>query len=232
MSFRFKKFSIHHDSEVFKFGTDAALLATWCNIEKSSNFLEIGIGSGVITLMLAQRKPEAKYVGIDISELSVEVAEQNLANYPIHADIDFSVSSLQNFETDLMFDHIVSNPPFFDNGTKSPSELKNLTRHTDTLELVDLLTYSKALLSPNGLISIIYPVRYLDNIYETCKNLGLFIQKVSYTRATILKPVKRVLVTISIQPSELFENELIINGDESGYSKEVFDMFQPFLLKL
>lgn len=232
MSFQFKQFKITHHPNVFKFGTDAALLSTWVDIESNQNILEIGTGSGVITLMMAQRNQTANYTGIDISDDAISLANMNLDSYPIPSQIKFEHSSIQNFSTNTLFDHIVSNPPFFESSTKSPFELKNTTRHTDELSLKDLLSYSLNLLTPNGKISIIYPVRYLDDIKTVSDKLQLSIEKLTYTRSKPEKDIKRVLVTLSHEPQLCVENELIIEGDQKGYSSEVFEMFAPFYLYL
>jgi tRNA1Val (adenine37-N6)-methyltransferase len=232
MSFQFKQFKINHHPNVFKFGTDAALLATWANIEDSKNVLEIGTGSGVISFMMAQRNPYATYTGIDFSSEAIQLAKENLSNYPILAHIKFRKSSLQEYIPNSAFDHIISNPPFFENSTKSPSKLKNNTRHTDTLPLVDLLTHSKRLLSPNGKISLIYPIRYLDQIRSICDKLDLHIHKIHYVRSKPERELKRVLLELSTQQGNLIEHELIIEGPSKGYSSTVFQMFQPFYLKL
>jgi len=233
MSFQFKQFKIDHHPEVFKFGTDAALLATWVDLADDQNILEVGIGSGVITFIMGQRNPKATYTGIDISTYAIELAQHNLTHYTLPTRIDFMKSKLQGFKPNRKFDHIVSNPPFFENSTKSPSNLKNTTRHTDTLPLRDLLTLSKDLLSPNGKISLIYPVRYLEDIYAICEEIQLFPQRVHLTRSKPNKEIKRALIELHLQANNHFEKtELIIEGDYKGYSKKVYEMFEPFYLKL
>ncbi len=233
MSFQFKQFKINHHPEVFKFGTDAALLATWANIANSKNILEIGTGCGVISFIMGQRNPLAKYIGIDISSDAIKLAQQNLDHYPIPTQIEFIHTKLQNFATSIKFDHIISNPPFFEKSTKSPSSLKNTTRHTDTLPLQDLLQESKKLLTINGKISIIYPVRYLNDIYSVCKKIQLYPQRVYLTRSKPEREIKRVLVELGLTPNTNPKQiELIIEGTHKGYSKRVYDMFQPFYLKL
>jgi tRNA1Val (adenine37-N6)-methyltransferase len=232
MSFQFKKFKLEHHDSVFKFGTDAALLATHVDVEGVNKVLEIGTGSGVITLMMAQRNPEAKFTAIDISASAIALAEMNGSNYPLPSSITFGHSSLQDFKSNQNFDLIVSNPPFFENATKSPNELKNNTRHTDILPLRDLIQNSKELLSENGKIEIIYPSRYLTDIETICNELELYVTQVTFTRSTAQKPIKRVMIKISKSPSAQESNELIINGDHSGYSKEIYARFKPFYLKL
>jgi tRNA1Val (adenine37-N6)-methyltransferase len=232
MSFEFKKFKINHHIEVFKFGTDAALLATWVNIVNDDSILEIGTGTGVISLMMAQRNPSAKILGIDISKHAVDLAIQNLEHFPLPHKIWFENSSVQKLTVENQFSHIVSNPPFFENSTPSPSQLKNRARHTNELSLNDLLRHSKRLLKPNGTISIIYPIRYLKDILENAKKLNLYPSQIVHTRSTAKKPIRRVLISLKLQECKTQSSELIINGDLHGYSPTVFKMFEPFYLKL
>ena len=232
MSFEFKKFKIKHHIEVFKFGTDAALLATWANVLDDDSILEIGTGTGVISLIMAQRNPKASITGIDISKIAIELANQNLVDFPLPNHLRFNHSSLQEFKTEQQFSHIVSNPPFFEKSTPSPSELKNRARHTNDLSLFDLLLHSKRLLKPNGIISLIYPIRYLKDLLENAKELKLFPIEIVQTRSTAQKPVKRILISLGLQECKAKNSELIINGNQSSYSPTVFKMFEPFYLKL
>ena len=232
MSFEFKKFSISHHDQVFKFGTDASLLATWKNLNNYSNILEIGCGSGVITLMMAQRNSNASYQGIDISSQAISLSRKNLSQFPFDTKISFIESSIQEYYPNRKYDLVISNPPFFEDSTKSPSSLKNVTRHTDTLRLSDLLLHAKRLITASGEIHIIYPVRYLNAVKIECNNLNLHVNQITYTRSTLTKPIKRIIVCISSIKKDLIEEELVINGNYKGYSKEVFEMLQPFLLKL
>lgn len=232
MSFQFKRFKIQHHDLVFKFGTDAALLATWVHLKGTKNVLEIGTGSGVITLMMAQRSPDSVFTGIDISKDAIALANSNLIEFPIPSNVTFVHSALQDYNPDQKFDLIVSNPPFFENATKSPSELKNATRHTDILPLRDLLEVSMLALTENGKIEIVYPSRYLADIETHAKELGLYINHISYTRATPQKPIKRVLISLSKNHHTPIIKEIVINGDYSGYSKAIYELFKPFYLKL
>ncbi len=232
MNFQFKQFTLQQDSEVFKFGTDAALLATWIKNKNSKHVLEIGTGTGVISLMMAQRNPKANYTGIDISKQAIELAQKNLSNFPIPSQIKFLKVSLQEFETKSNFDLIVSNPPFFENGTKSSAAVNLGARHTDTLSLFDLLENSKKLLSENGKISWIYPSRYLDQILKYCKELTLYPIEIVLVRSKIGKEVKRVLMTIQKKPGDCKREELIIEEQNRDYTPEVLTRFKPFYLHL
>jgi tRNA1Val (adenine37-N6)-methyltransferase len=231
--FRFKKFSLNHHPEVFKFGTDAALLATWVRTEGVQSILEIGTGSGVISLMLGQKMPDVPIVGIDRSAIAIELATKNLSNFPLPSKISFHHVPLQDFTTSQKFDLIISNPPFFESSTRSPLALKNETRHTEHLSLHDFIQHSKRLVSSSGHISFIYPSRYLDNIRSICKEEDLYLHQICYLKSKSHSPIKRILVSIGRNvPSHLEEEELIIHGDYSGYSETIFQRLEPYLLKL
>ena len=232
MSFQFKQFTIQHNDRVFKFGTDAALLATWVDLKPNTHVLEIGCGSGVITLMMAQRQPSAHFTGIDVSLDAIKLSESNTQDSGFQSPFTFTHQTIQDYSSDRLYDTIVSNPPFFESSTKSPTSLKNTTRHTDTLSLVDLLTHSKRLLLPNGTIQLIYPIRYLDNLFSICQELELYPIKVCKTRSTSTKPLKRVLISIGTKECIPQVQEILINGSFKGYSEQVYHMLKPFLLKL
>lgn len=232
MSFQFKKFKIEHRPEVFKFGTDAALLAVLAPIENSQRILEIGTGSGVVTLMMAQRNSTATYLGIDISEAAISLAIKNHSNYPIPANISFKHTSLQDFTGQALFDHVISNPPFFENSTKSPKALKNSTRHTDILPLKILLENSKRLTNQSAKTTIIYPSRYINDIKAHCESLNLWIKSVTFIGSKPEKPIKRVLVTIQKTACKTVEKTLFTEGNHKGYSEEIFRKFEPFYLYL
>lgn len=232
MEFKFKKFTIQQTSKVFKFGTDAALIATFADALKAHKVLEIGTGTGVVTLMMAQRNANPTYVGIDISEEAILLANQNLQNYPLPHHIQFKHSTLQKFESDTLFDLIVSNPPFFENSTKSHSDVNLNARHTDTLSLNDFLHHSSRLMNSEGVLQFIYPSRYITDIENQCRELNLHVTEITSVRSKIGKEVKRVIVSIKKHSKPKKEKELIIEEQNREYTPEVHQMFKDFYLKL
>lgn len=232
MEFKFKKFTLVQSNQVFKFGTDASLLGALVPIENSNTVLEIGTGTGVISLMMAQRDFKANFTAIDFSIDSFHLATENVSNSLFNSSIDVIHSSLQDFNPSVKFDSIVSNPPFFIDSTKSPSELKNNTRHTDSLSISDLFIHSKRLLKKNGTFTIVYPSRYEKDLWNESEKVGLYPTQLTRIRNSANKEVKRVIVTFSCIKGEIQEKELTIKGDHNGYSETVFNLLQPFLLKL
>lgn len=232
MNFKFKQFTLQQHPDVFKFGTDASLLATWVKLEKVKKVLEIGTGTGVISFMMAQRNPQAQYVGIDISKKAIYLAHENLINYPIPASVTFENITVQDFQTSHKFDLIVSNPPFFENGTKSKTTVNKTARHTDTLNLQELIANANRLLSDNGRISFIYPSRYLDHILECSAALNLYPNEIISIRSKVGKEIKRILISIQKTPTEILKEELIIEEQDRTYTPAVLAMFRPFYLHL
>ncbi len=230
--FEFKKFKIELTNEVFKFGTDAALLGALSPLNSGQNILEIGTGSGVISLMLAQRNSNCSIQGIDINPKAIELAEKNLQSFPLPNNISFQLNSIQNFKSTNKFDLIVSNPPFFQNSTPSPSSLSNQAKHTASLSLQDVVMHSKRLLSETGTIALIYPFRYFDDLEFIATSNALHINELILFNGQKGKEINRMIVFLSPKKETLKKMLLTVRGDYNGYSKEVLEILKPFLLKL
>lgn len=227
--FKFKQFAITHAPEVFKFGTDAALLSMSIPLNGYKNALEIGTGTGVISLVLAQRNPQLAITGIDISYSAISCAKANLSDFKLPHHIQFYATDLQSFEPNNGFDLIISNPPFFEQSTKSKSLV--IARHTDTLSLQDLIGHAKRLLSAKGHLVFIYPSRYLKDIKTVCTNENMHISQLTYFKDTAQAETKRVIVRVQNHPNPCQEKTIIIKGNIHGYSPTVAKWFAPFYLK-
>jgi tRNA1Val (adenine37-N6)-methyltransferase len=167
--FHFRHFSLMHHQSTMKVGTDAILLGAWVNVAHATRILDIGTGSGIIPLMIAQRNNKASIVGVDIDAPSVAEASLNFRVSQwrnrleaVHADIrDFMKTKVQRF------DLIVSNPPFFTHGIKAQVHRRNLARFTDTLPFEDHIKATDILLEPDGVLTVVLPsaenLRYIEN---------------------------------------------------------------------
>ena len=153
--FRFQQFDIQQNADVFRVGTDAVLLGALANVSKAKNVLEIGTGTGIVSLMIAQRNLEAKILAIDINSEAVNISQANFSNSPFSDRIKSQLQDLKNFETEEKFDLIISNPPYFEINS---SEKDILARQRLELNFSDLIKKSSQLLSENGLFSIIIPI--------------------------------------------------------------------------
>ena len=165
--FQFKQFGINDSECAMKIGTDGVLLGAWANIEQSHSILDVGSGSGLISIMLAQRS-DATITGIEIDSFASNQSIENINASPwrnrisvINTDFIVWASMAHNFS---QFDHIVSNPPFFNNGPVAPNESRAIARHCNSLGYEQLIKLSKKLLTDNGKLSIISPFERQDDI--------------------------------------------------------------------
>ena len=157
--FRFKQFAIRQENAAMKVGTDGALLGAWSDVSKANNILDIGTGTAIIAMMVAQRNSTAAITAIEIDEKALIDANFNVENCPWTNRIKIIQSSLQEFTPTLKFDSIISNPPFFENSLKSNSRSKIKARHTDSLHYSDILNFASIHLSSIGVLHLILPVR-------------------------------------------------------------------------
>ena len=155
--FRFKQFTVCDERSAMKIGTDGVLLGAWADIEGDSRILDVGTGTGLIALMLAQRNASAEIVGVDISHEAIEEARDNFLNSPWGTRLSATLGDVCSFLSDTMFDHIVSNPPYFIDSLHSPDALRTMARHTSSLKFEDLVASAERLLRPEGRLTVILP---------------------------------------------------------------------------
>lgn len=155
--FRFKQFSISDERSAMKIGTDGVLLGAWADVEGDRRILDVGTGTGLIALMLAQRNADARIVGVDISHEAIEEASMNFAVSPWAGRLVACEGDVCSFESDEKYDHIVSNPPYFVDSLPSPDKLRTMARHTSSLMFDDLVSTAERLLRDEGRLSVILP---------------------------------------------------------------------------
>lgn len=194
-----------------KVGTDGVLLGAWASPKIVScqlstvNCLDIGTGTGLIALMLAQRFPAANIVGIDIDEASVEQAKENVENSPFKARISIQKQDFTDFGNFLnKYDLIVSNPPFYIENTLSGNKTRDIARHTTSLPFETLVSNTAKLLADGGLFSVIIPYQSALEFISICIANRLYLTRRTNIRSREGKPFNRVLLefSTSIQPTE------------------------------
>lgn len=212
-SFRFKQFEIQQDRCAMKVGTDGVLLGAWAPGGK--RILDIGSGTGLISLMMAQRFPEASVVGIDLDADACSQASENVAASPFADRVSIVHCALQDFETEV-FDAIVSNPPFFVNSLKNPDSKRTMARHTDSLPFCDLFRGVKRLLSDEGVFSAIVPAEVLEQfVAESCFS-GLFLVNKCGVKTVERKQPKRYLLTFAKHRGKGLEQAVECMMDAAG----------------
>lgn len=206
--FDFKQFRIFHDRCAMKVGTDAVLLGAWAEVEGCRRMLDVGCGSGVIALMVAQRVPEAQVFGIDIDADSVEQAQQNAVASPFAERIHIEHCDVKKYQAEKLFDAILCNPPFYTEDTLPPDAQRAAARNSQSLPFDDLVSSVVRLLCHGGSFHVVLPYSAEPTFTDICLRHSLYLSRLCRVRTTINKAPKRVLCTYVFKESQL-ERSLI-----------------------
>ncbi len=216
-----------------KVGTDAVLLGAWVNVQGVNNILEVGAGSGVISLMLAQRtSANTKIEAIEIEKEDAQQAKENVIRSPWPEKIKIYPQSFQSFQSDTKFDLVVSNPPFFINSQLPPSDKRSQARHTDSLSYRELITKAMTLLSPSGRLAVVLPFEE-GKLFQSLvhkNNLHLTRQLSFYSRQG--KPQERWLFEFAFEPTAITTQNLILHAKGEDWSDDYKMLLKDFYLKL
>lgn len=237
--FEFKKFTIKQDKAAMKVGTDGVLLGAWAN--GGTRILDVGTGTGLIAIMMAQRFPEAAIDAIDINDSACQQAIENVADSPYSERIKVFHQSLQDFRTEkkpmhgdskTTYDCIVSNPPFFQNSLKPKDSDRTNARHTDTLPFRELLRHAYRLLTENGRFSIICPYDTLQEVESEAIIIGLSTNRVLLINTKSNKKPKRVLVEFRKKFIHSPERAEVVMMDDDGARSEWYkELTKDFYIK-
>ncbi len=217
--FRFKEFSIIQDRSAMKVGTDAMLLGSFIESNQKGNCLEIGTGTGVISLMIAQRSPELRITALEIDSESLEEAIQNFQNSPWKDRVEGVLCNFLEYSTSERFDLIVSNPPYFENGLLNESKRKAFSRHEASLPLINLFQKSKELLTENGVFALILPFQTSKKWIENGLKMKLYCFKEIIIYGKLNLP-KRSILFFSKENKKIMNEELIIRNLDDMYTDE------------
>ena len=230
--FSFKQFTVYHDRCAMKVGTDGVLLGAWTDLSQSHHILDIGTGTGLIALMMAQRSPEAQITAIDLDAEAVSQAQENIQNSPWKDRVEAVLQNVCTYSSDEKFDTIVSNPPYFIDSLKCPDNQRNTARHTDTLDAQRLLEKVAELLTPEGRFSIILPADQTDDLFRIAEAQGLHPTRWTKVITRPGLPPKRSLIEFQKKALPIQTNELVIELERHMYSKEYIEITREYYLKL
>ena len=238
--FKFKQFTIHQDRTAMKVGTDGVLLGAWAPIAPTAQcILDIGTGTGLIALMLAQRYPSLNITAIDIDKSSIEQATENIKNSPFAQYITTHHTSLQSYNPEEKYDAIVCNPPYFVASLKCPDSQRTQARHTDSLSFDELLSHSAHLLNDEGSLSVILPVTEGNQLIELAPKYGFSLTHLTEVHPTPTAPPKRLLLQFVIRNSQLNHSSLLISHSSltieiarHQYTPEYITLTRDFYLKM
>lgn len=222
--FRFKQFAMSQDRCAMKIGTDGVLLGAWTTYKQATRILDIGTGTGLIALMLAQRNLLATIDALEINADAAKQAQENMQASPWANRITVFSTSLQDFATEntqKKYDLIVSNPPFFINSLHSPKNLsRNQARHTDTLSFSDLLLYTDKLLSLSGKFCVILPCQQAELLEQMAVSFNLFCETKLFVYPKATKAANRCLIQFARhQSKQIGVESLVLRNPTNHYTK-------------
>lgn len=235
-SFKFKQFEVWHDKCGLKVGTDGVLLGAWTTpaISKSNmRVLDVGTGSGLIALMLAQRFGDAEITAVDIEASAVLQAKENVASSCFCSRIDVVQCDFIQFASQMeesSYDLIVSNPPFYVEDTPCPDPKKNTAKHSASLPFHKLIEGTARLLSTDGTMSIIVPYSVANDFIGTAAVSGLFLTRRCDVRGSERKPFKRCLLSFCRHIGETEMSELVLRDGDNKYTAAYSALTYDFYL--
>lgn len=237
--FRFKQFTISQDRCGMKVGTDGVLLGAWAEPyihitpQPNKRILDIGTGTGLIALMMAQRNSNAQITGIEIDAEAAAQAAENCKASPWADRINIVHGRIQDYYPPTRFDLIVSNPPYFINSLKSPDSQRAVARNADSLPIEELMKASARLLSQDGRLAVIVPVETYKEVERYAAIYGFFPTIRTAVHTTKEKPIKRVLIEYSLtRPQLTLYNEVCLfsQTSPSEYSSWYKELTKDFYL--
>jgi tRNA1Val (adenine37-N6)-methyltransferase len=215
-----------------KVGTDGVLLGAWADCATAEHILDIGCGTGLLSLMCAQRS-NAEITAIEIDENAAKQAIANVAASPFSQRIQILNQSLQYYlkSNERKFDYIICNPPFFQLNEKVKTDGRKLARQQISLTYEEVISAIVALLKPHGSTSLIFPFVDWDELFNLVDTYELFLSKVTFVHPRIDKACKRVLIEITKNENPVFVSRLNIeNTERHVYSAEFKNLTKDFYL--
>jgi len=232
--FQFKQFRIVQERSAMKVGMDGVLLGAWADPSGAERILDIGTGTGLIALMMAQKNNHTQIDAIEVDKEAFDEAVQNIQQSHWSERIHPELCSFQEFaeRTNLKYDLIVSNPPYFTNGVKAPVENRAQARHSDSLPLDVLISGAAELLRENGRIALVLPVESIQEITKLANLNRLYISRLCRVKPNPQKPVFRILIELANSTCTIQESELMIEFEKHhDYTPEYKALTKDFYLK-
>lgn len=244
--FQFKRFTIHHDRCAMKVTTDASLFGAWCAEEIRStkyeirrmrdekqniNLLDIGTGTGLLSLMMAQ-KNDCTIDAVEIDKEAAQQAAENIAASPWQKNITVHHTDILKFYSEQPYDVIISNPPFYEKEIVSDDHKKNTAHHSNRLKLSEVLHFIKNHLSPTGNFYLLLPIKRKTEALSIINKLGLFLQKKIIVSPSEVHTPFRLLIKGSLQPSVTGEEIFFISNEQEQYTPEFIALLKDYYLHL
>lgn len=234
MEFAFKQFKVFQNDRVFKIGTDSIILGSWLNFGDASKILDIGCGTGVLSLMVAQKSNNATIIGVDLQKEATDLSLFNFSNSNFSKRLDVINASLTQFAetTNLKFDFFISNPPFFTSGAKSKQANMGIARHNDALPIPVFWKCVNRLALESAKVGIIYPFEEAQDCVLQALEMGWYLNKrlniYPKEEIKIGEIPKRVALQFSKENLPFELEELTILDNNGNYMDEYKNMTNAF----
>lgn len=229
-AFKFKNFSISQEHCAMKVGTDGVLLGAWADGGK--RILDIGSGTGLIALMMAQRFQQAEVEGVEIDKEASVQSRENVSSSPFKDRIKIIQTALQSFVPEGIYDSIVTNPPFFVNSLSSPDKTRTVARHANTLSFSDIFAFASVYLEDDGEVSAVIPMNLKDEFSAEAFVRGFCLIRQTDIKTVERKPAKRCLLAFSKQRRTSFEKETVTLMTPDGKRSDwYYELTKDFYIK-
>ncbi len=236
--FKFKEFSVNQDKTAMKIGTDGVLLGAWCAVDfYPDTILDIGSGTGVVALMLAQRSDAMTIDAVEIEENAYEQSVENFEQSDWGDRLYCYNATFQEFadeiaEEEETYDLIISNPPFYTDDFESDNKARNKARFTSALSFDDLISGVVKILSKTGKFSTIIPYKEEEEFINLAHEKGLYINRICGVQGNLTSAIKRSLLEFSFNETALTKEHLIIEIERHKYTEEYIDLTKDFYFKM
>ncbi|MEZ4858428.1 MAG: methyltransferase [Flavobacteriaceae bacterium] len=234
-SFQFKQFSVLQDRCAMKIGTDGVLLGAWVCLQKNpKSILDIGAGTGIIALQLAQRSTATTIDAVEIDDDAFEQCAENFETSPWADRLFCYHASIQEFASEIeeKYDLIISNPPFYREDYKTENEARDTARFEDALPFQHLIVCAAHLLSESGTFAVILPKKEVDSFIALASENQLFPKRICEVKGTPSSTIKRVLVEFSFRKLDPKNETLTIEVSRHQYTPEYKQLVKDFYLKM
>ena len=233
-NFNFKQFSIYGGQSGMPVSTDGVLLGAWVNLAKKTSVLDIGTGTGLLALMVAQRFPEASISAIDIDQHAIHAAAINIEQSPWQDRICLHHGSILTTDFPQLFDAIVCNPPYFNSGAQAQQSQRATARHSDSLDHLQLANRCFDITTESATASFILPTPEGEGFIKLAQQCGWHLAKRLDVKTTDKKPASRILFELSKDPvcEQDLQRESLTIHHQGGYSAAFIALTKDFYLKM
>lgn len=233
--FKFKQFTVNQDRCAMKIGTDGVLLGAWTSVKHNPfSVLDLGSGTGILSLMIAQRSYTEQIEAIEIDDEAYEQCSENFENSPWNDRLFCYHASLLEFveEVEDAFDLIICNPPFYSEDYKTENKSRDLARFNDAMPFKHIIYAVAHLLAEDGLFSIVIPRKEEDDFVALANTIGLSPSRILHVKGNPDAEVKRSLIEFSYTKKGVEVSELIIETDRHNYTEDYINLTKDFYLKM